>query len=283
MAINWYPGHIAKAEKKLKEQVKLVDVIIEVLDARIPESSSYDNLDYLLGDKPRLLLLNKSDVADPDFNSKWVDYLREKTGFNVIMTSASTGKDVSSVIKEAVKLGEPVMEKLKAKGLLPRPVRVMVVGMPNVGKSSIINKLIKTAKVKVGARAGVTRAAQWIRIHPKLELMDTPGIIPMKIPTQERAVKLAMVNSVGEASYDKAEVANSLIELAFERYPQMFCNYYKVDSNNQPTLEEIALSRNLLLTGGTPDTERCATLILTDFRQGRAGRMTLEDTPQIED
>ena len=283
MAINWYPGHIAKAERKLKEQVKLVDVIIEVLDARIPESSSYDNLDNLLGDKPRLLLLNKSDVADPDLNLKWTDYLREKSGLKVIMTSASTGKDVSYVIKEAVKLGQPVMEKLKAKGLLPRPVRVMVVGMPNVGKSSIINKLIKTAKVKVGARAGVTRAAQWIRIHPKLELMDTPGIIPMKIPTQERATKLAMVNSVGEASYDKIEVANSLIKLVYERYPKMFCDYYKVDADKQPALEDIAISRNLLLPGGTPDVERCATLVLTDFRQGRTGRITLEDTPQIED
>jgi len=215
MAINWYPGHIAKAERKLKEQVKLVDVVFEVLDARIPASSLYDNLDKLLGNKPRLMLLNKSDVSDPDSNSKWMKYLEEKTGQKVIMTSATSGKDISSVIKDAIELGRPEIEKLVAKGRLPRPIRAMVVGMPNVGKSSIINKLIKTAKVKVGAKAGITRAAQWVRINPKLELMDTPGIIPMKLDTQERAFKLAMVNSVGEASYDKIEVANTFISLVY--------------------------------------------------------------------
>ncbi|HBG49788.1 MAG TPA: ribosome biogenesis GTPase YlqF [Cyanobacteria bacterium UBA9971] len=282
MAINWYPGHIAKAERKLKEQVKLVDVVFEVLDARIPASSLYDNLDKLLGNKPRLMLLNKSDVSDPDSNSKWMKYLEEKTGQKVIMTSATSGKDISSVIKDAIELGRPEIEKLVAKGRLPRPIRAMVVGMPNVGKSSIINKLIKTAKVKVGAKAGITRAAQWVRINPKLELMDTPGIIPMKLDTQERAFKLAMVNSVGEASYDKIEVANTFISLVYERYPQFFCDYYRLKCETIPTIEEVAIARNLLVTAGKPDVDRCASLVLTDFRQGRIGRITLEDTPPIE-
>jgi len=281
MAINWYPGHIAKAEKKLKEQVKLVDVVVEVLDARIPFSSMYENLDNLIGNKPRLVLLNKSDIADPEINAHVAKFISEKTSQKVIMTSAATGKDISSVIKEAIELGRPAMEKLIAQGRLPRPVRVMVVGMPNVGKSSIINKLIKTSKVKVGAKAGVTRAAQWVRINPKLELMDTPGIIPMKLDTQERAFKLAMVNSVGEASYDRVEVASKLIELIYEKYPQVFCSYYKVENIETPTLEDVALSRNLLLQEGKPDIDRCASLVLTDFRQGRAGRLTLENTPQI--
>jgi len=282
MAINWYPGHIAKAERKLKEQLRLVDVVFEVLDARIPHSSLYVNLDKLLGGKPRLMLLNKSDVADSDANSKWMRYLEEKTGIKVIMTSATTGKDISSVIKEAINLGRPEIDKLVAKGRLPRPIRAMVVGMPNVGKSSIINKLIKTAKVKVGAKAGVTRSAQWVRINPKLELMDTPGIIPMKLDTQERAFKLAMVNSVGEASYDKTEVANVLISLLYERYKQLFCEYYRLKGDNPPTIEDIAIARNLLITAGKPDIDRCAALVLTDFRQGRIGRLTLEDIPQIE-
>lgn len=282
MAINWYPGHIAKAEKKLKEQVKLVDVLFEVLDARIPLSSSYNNLGSLLGQKPRLLILNKTDISDADFNVQWVNYLEKTTGFKVIATSASSGKDISLVIKEAVKLGSPVIEKLAAKGILPRPIRAMVVGMPNVGKSSIINKLIKTAKVKVGAKAGVTRAAQWVRIHPKLELMDTPGIIPMKLESQERAYKLAMVNSVGEASYDKIEVAKVLLTLLYQRYPELLCNYYRLKCQEPPTIEDVAIARNLLLSGGSPDIERCSTLILTDFRQGRTGRITLEDAPQIQ-
>ena len=281
MAINWYPGHIAKAERKLKEQVKLVDVVFEVLDGRIPQSSLYDNLGSLLGNKPRLMLLNKSDVSDPDTNAKWMKYLQETTGLKVIMTSATTGKDISSVIKEAIELGRPEIDKLIAKGRLPRPVRAMVVGMPNVGKSSIINKLIKMSKVKVGAKAGVTRSAQWVRIHPKLELMDTPGIIPMKLSSQERAFKLAMVNCVGEAAYEKIEVAKALINLIYERYPQLFCDYYRLTCQETPTIEEIAIARNLLLPGGKFDIDRCATLVLTDFRQGRIGRITLEDTPQI--
>ena len=281
MAINWYPGHIAKAERKLKEQVKLVDVVFEVLDGRIPESSMYDNLGSLLGNKPRLMLLNKSDVADPETNSKWMKYLEETSCKKVIMTSATTGKDISSVIKEALLLGQPEIDKLIAKGRLPRPIRAMVVGMPNVGKSSIINKLIKTAKVKVGAKAGVTRSAQWVRIHPKLELMDTPGIIPMKLSSQERAVKLAMVNCVGEAAYDKIEVAKALTDLIYERYPKFLCDYYKLTCTEAPSVEDIAIARNLLLPGGKFDIDRCASLILTDFRQGRIGRITLEDTPQV--
>ena len=155
----------------------------------------------------------------------------------------------------------------------------MVVGMPNVGKSSIINKLIKTSKVKVGAKAGVTRAAQWVRINPKLELLDTPGIIPMKLDTQERAFKLAMVNSVGEAAYDKIEVANVLVALVYERYPQLFCEYYRLKCEEIPTVEDVAIARNLLITAGKPDIDRCASLVLTDFRQGRIGRITLEDIP----
>lgn len=282
MAINWYPGHIAKAERKLKEQVKLVDVVFEVLDARIPLSSLYDNLDKLLGNKPRLMLLNKSDASDPESNAKWMKYLEEKTGQKVIMTSATSGKDISSVIKEAIELGRPEIEKLMAKGRLPRPIRAMVVGMPNVGKSSIINKLIKTSKVKVGAKAGITRAAQWVRINPKLELMDTPGIIPMKLDTQERAFKLAMVNSVGEAAYDKIEVANTFIALVYERYPKLFCEYYRLNCQESPSIEDVAIARNQLLAAGKPDIDRCASLVLTDFRQGRIGRITLEDTPSVE-
>lgn len=283
MAINWYPGHIAKAERKLKEQIKFVDAVLEVLDARIPVSSKYENSVSLLGNKPVLLLLNKSELADPEYNAKHADYLKKTTGHKVIMTSAGSKKDISSIIKEAVKLGEPITEKLKAKGILPRPVRIMVVGMPNVGKSSIINKLIKTAKVKVGATAGITRAAQHIRIHPKIDLIDTPGIIPMKLSDQERAFKLAVVNSVGEAAYDKTEIAKELLSLLYQRYPKPLCVYYKLDCENPPTLEDVAASRNLLLSGKNLDIDRCASLILTDFRHGRTGRITLEDIPQIED
>ncbi len=149
----------------------------------------------------------------------------------------------------------------------------MVVGMPNVGKSSIINKLIKTAKAKTGEKAGVTRAAQWIRIHPRLELLDTPGIIPMRLENQDRAMKLAMVNSVGEAAYDRTEVAKELVRLLFERYKGPFCAYYNII---EPTIEAVARSRKFILKGDAPDIDRTAQLVLSDFRKGKTGRFTLE-------
>lgn len=283
MVINWYPGHIAKAERKLKELINLVDVVLQVLDARIPLSSTYNNLENLISQKPCLIIMNKSDVSDPEMNKRWVKYMEEKTEKKVILTSASSGKDISHIIKETIEAGQPEIDKIIAKGRLPRPVRVMVVGMPNVGKSSLINKLIKTSKVKVGAKAGVTRASQWVRINPKLDLLDTPGIIPMKLDSQERALKLAVVNSVGEAAYDKIEVAKTLVEIIYAKYPKYLCGYYKLECEKTPTLEDIALSRKLLLSGERPDIDRCASLVLTDFRQGRTGRITLEDIPQNQD
>ena len=168
--IHWYPGHIAKAERQLKEKLNLVDVIIEVRDSRIPLSSSYSDIKKLLGEKPRLLLLNKADLADKNELKKWVEYLKETTGCPVIITEAKGAKDLSQVVKTAVELSEPKIQALMAKGLLRRPARAMVVGMPNVGKSSIINKLTKSSKTKIGAKAGVTRQQQWVRINPKLSL-----------------------------------------------------------------------------------------------------------------
>ena len=207
MHIHWYPGHIAKAERQLKEKLNLVDVIIEVRDSRLPISSSYSDIKKLLGDKPRLLLLNKADLTDKNELKKWVEYLTKTTGCPVIITEARGSKDLSQVVKTAVELSEPKIQTLMAKGLLRRPARAMVVGMPNVGKSSIINKLTKSSKTKIGAKAGVTRQQQWVRINPKLDLLDTPGIIPTRQDNQEQAVKLAFVSSVSENAYSPEPVA----------------------------------------------------------------------------
>lgn len=187
--IHWYPGHIAKAERKLKEQINLVDVVIEVLDARIPLSSCYKNIESLLGEKPRLILLNKADLAPEHELKNWIAILEEKFDCPVLTTDAKNSKDLNKIVNKAVELSEPRIKKLMEKGLLRRPARVMVVGMPNVGKSSIINKLTKTSKTKVGAKAGVTRQQQWVKINPKLDLLDTPGIIPMKQEDQLSAKK----------------------------------------------------------------------------------------------
>ena len=273
--IHWYPGHIAKAEKQLKEKLSLVDVIIEVIDARIPLSSSYPNIKKLIGDKPRLILLNKSDLADEVYLSKWIDKIKEQTGFPVLKTNANSGKDFSNILNCIVKLGEPAIKKLTAKGLLPRSIRVMVVGMPNVGKSSIINKLIKKPKTKTGANAGVTRQQQWVRVNPKIDLLDTPGIIPLRQDNQEAAYRLAIVNSIGENAYDNEFVAEFLLKNLSGKYLERVKEHYKVDGDL--TLENIAKSRNWIVSDGVADINRCAVFVLTDFREGRLGRMTLDD------
>ena len=273
--IHWYPGHIAKAERQLKEKLNLVDVIIEVRDSRIPLSSSYSDIKKLLGEKPRLLLLNKADLADKNELKKWVEYLKETTGCPVIITEAKGAKDLSQVVKTAVELSEPKIQALMAKGLLRRPARAMVVGMPNVGKSSIINKLTKSSKTKIGAKAGVTRQQQWVRINPKLDLLDTPGIIPTKQNDQQQAVKLAFVSSVSENAYSPEPVAKALLEMLQDN--DFVKEYYKTEDL---TLESIALKRNWVIKGEQPDTERTAIYILKDFREGRLGLFILDEIPQ---
>lgn len=279
--IHWYPGHIAKAERQLKEKLSLVDVIIEVRDSRLPLSSSYANIEKLLGDKPRLLLLNKADLVDKSELSLWCDYLKRTTNCNVIATEAKGNNDLVQVIKLAVKLSEDKIQALMAKGLLRRPARAMVVGMPNVGKSSVINKLTKSSKTKIGAKAGVTRQQQWVRINPKLELLDTPGIIPTRQDNQLQATKLAFVSSVSENAYSPEPVARVLLEILLNTKNANFIKqYYKVDDL---TLESIAVNRNWIIKGDNPDTERTAIYVLKDFREGRMGKIILDELPSSED
>ncbi len=278
--IHWYPGHIAKAEKKLKEQITLVDVVIEVLDARIPYSSMYPDIKKLIGEKPRLILLNKSDLADIEQTKKWQQYLKEKTGATVILTSANNIKDLNQISAKAIDLSKPAILKLIQKGLLPRASRAMVVGMPNVGKSSIINKLTKRAKAKTGAKAGITRQQQWVRINPKLDLLDTPGIIPLKQDEQIKANKLAFVNSVSENAYDVESVAKEFIKIITPIYPELIRNHYNLGQDEELSLENIAVNRNWIVTGANPDIKRCARNILLDFREGRLGKLTLDELPQ---
>lgn len=273
--IHWYPGHIAKAEKKLKELINLVDVVIEVIDARIPQSSVYPDIKRLLGEKPRLIVLNKSDLADENQTQIWKKHFEELTGFPVLSSCASKNNDINTIVNKVIELAKPRIDKLVAKGLLPRPARVVVVGMPNVGKSSIINKLIKKGKIKVGAKAGVTRQQQWVRVNPKIDLLDTPGIIPLKQEDQIKAGKLAMVNSVSENAYENEEVAQELLDILKIKYPEKVAEYYKLE--DEFTLSAVAKSRNWIVKNGEPDITRTAVMILTDFRAGRIGRFTLDD------
>ena len=272
--IHWYPGHIAKAERKLKEQLSLVDAVIEVIDARLPFSSSYDNITRLLGEKPRLILLNKADLTNPSELKTFINILKEQTGFPVVSSDAKNSKDLNFIVKKAVELSEPRIQALMKKGLLRRPARVMVVGMPNVGKSSIINKLTKSSKTKIGAKAGVTRQQQWVRINPQLDLLDTPGIIPMKQEDQERAKKLAFVNAVSENAYSNEAVANELLKLLEHKYADQVKEYYKCE---ELSLESIASARNWIISGGSPDIERTAVYLLRDFREGKIGKFILDE------
>lgn len=274
--IHWYPGHIAKAEKKLKEQLSLVDAVIEVIDARLPLSSSYDNISGLLNEKPRFLLVNKSDLVDKNELKKFTEYLQEKNKTVVIPTDAKHSKDLNIIVKYAVQISEPRIQALMAKGLLRRPARIMVVGMPNVGKSSIINKLTRSSKTKIGAKAGVTRQQQWVRINPQLELLDTPGIIPMKQEDQSRAKKLAFVNSISENAYSNEMVAKELLEMLNEKQAQLFKDYYTISDDTDLTIENIAAARNWLRLGNTPDIERTSVYILRDFREGKIGKFILD-------
>lgn len=275
--IHWYPGHIAKAEKKLKEQLSLVDAVIEVLDARLPLSSCYEDITRLLGQKPRLILLNKADLTVKSELNKFIKHLEEQTGFPVIPTDAKNSKDLKHIVSKAVELSEPRIQAIMAKGLLRRPARVMVVGMPNVGKSSIINKLTRSSKTKIGAKAGVTRQQQWVRINPQLELLDTPGIIPMKQEDQDRAKKLAFVNSISENAYSNEMVAQELLDMLNETQAKTFREYYKLPENKELTLDNISIERNWLLTGGSTDRERTAVYILRDFREGKIGKFILDE------
>ncbi|MBR3890015.1 ribosome biogenesis GTPase YlqF [bacterium] len=281
--IHWYPGHIAKAERALKEKLNLVDVVIEVLDARLPISSSYDNIKKLLGDKPRLLLLNKADLVSPEELKSWIDVIKEKTDCPVLTIDTKTNRSFNIIEKKVLELSEPRIKALMAKGLLRRPARVVVVGLPNVGKSSIINKLTKSTKTKTGAKAGVTRQQQWVRINPNIDLLDTPGIIPMKQDDQNRAMKLAFVNSVSENAYSSEIVAKALLNIVSqnERYTNKFKEHYNIPQEKELNIENIAISRNWIVSGGEPDVDRTSQNMLRDFRDGKIGKFILDYPEEI--
>ena len=272
--IHWYPGHIAKAERQLKEKLNLCDVVIEVLDARIPFSSIYNNIESLLGGKPRLVLLNKADLVDRQELKLFVDKIKEKSKMPVMITDAKNSKDLQPIVKKVLELAEPRIQSIMAKGLLRRPARVMVVGMPNVGKSSVINKLTKSSKTKIGAKAGITRQQQWVRINKDIDLLDTPGIIPMRQDDQEAATKLAFVNSVSEHAYDNEIVAQKLLDILAKKYDEQLKEYYNVDELN---LEKIAFSRNWIISETRADIDRTSNSILKFFREGKLGKFILDE------
>lgn len=276
--IQWYPGHIAKIERQLSELLKLVDVVIEVVDARLPISTINPRLRKRYTHKPVLLLLNKADLADPLQNKRWRRYFQDEAPA-VMLYESLQGKQRKALLDALLHLGEPKMKTLEAQGRKRRPIRVLVVGMPNVGKSTIINSIVGRKKAKTGHKAGVTRQTQWVRIHPAIELMDTPGVIPPRLDSEESGNLLASVSSVGEAAYEEEPVAQFLLEHLEVLYPKRGREYYKLSPEQPLNLESIAKSRHYVITGGEPDRLRTARTVLSEFRQGRLGRVTLEHAP----
>lgn len=279
MTIQWYPGHIAKWDKGLEAQLKLVDVVVEVVDARLPRSTVHPDLRRRVGGKPVLVLLNKADLADPAATRAWVKALKA-AGDEVQSYSTRTAQTKKPLIQALLRLGEGVLAKRVQRGLKPRPVRVMMVGMPNVGKSSVINHIAGQKKAHTGHQAGVTRQAQWVRIHPQVELLDSPGVIPMRLEDQAAAMRLATVHGIGEAAFEDEAVAAFLLEELEAQYPGLLATHYELGASVLPTLATLGERRHDKTSGGDLDLRRTATALLTDFRHGRLGPITLEHPTQ---
>lgn len=286
--IQWYPGHMAKARRMLAESVKLVDVVIEMVDARAPASTRNPDFDDLFGTKPRVVVLNKADLADPEATRAWIRAYRAR-GWDAISFSANAGKGVKEAVSLVERAARPVVERMKAKGV-NKTVRAMIVGIPNVGKSTFINRLRGSAAAKAGNRPGVTRGKQWIVVGPYLEFLDTPGMLWPKFEDKEAARRLAFLGSIRGEIMDNERLSAELLEFLRDRAPEGAKARLKIDMNAEKSgeqlLEEACRRRGWLLPGARPDTERASALILDEFRSGKMGRLTLEapvQTPEGED
>jgi ribosome biogenesis GTPase A len=272
-AIQWYPGHIAKAERQLQEQLKKVDVVLEVRDARIPFATYHPLLATWIGNKQRLLILNRVDMIPQTVKDSWIEWF-EAQGEKPYFANAQQGTGVVAISKAAQSYGVAINQKRKERGMLPRPVRAVVIGFPNVGKSALINRLLNKRVVDSARRAGVTRQLRWVRLSEQLELLDAPGIIPGRLNDQEAAIKLAICDDIGEAGYDRQSMAAAFIELCQELgYVEGFSSRY---GSVPATLSGEEYLHHLAEEKYRGDLERTSHLILNDFRTGVLGRIPLE-------
>lgn len=276
MNIQWYPGHMTKAKRAMKEDIKLIDLVIELVDARVPMGSRNPDIDELAKGKGRIILLNKSDLADERINEKWMEYFKSK-GFYVVKVNARSGmglKQIQPLVQEACR---EKIERDRKRGILNRPVRTMVVGIPNVGKSTFINSFAGKACTKTGNKPGVTKGNQWIRLSKTLELLDTPGILWPKFEDQQVGLELAFIGSINDEIVDKEELAAELLRFLMKFYRANLTERYGIESDNPyEALRQVAKVRSCLLKGNELDTKKAANLLLDDFRSGKLGRITLE-------
>ncbi len=278
MQIQWYPGHMTKAKRAMQEDIKLIDLVIELVDARAPLSSRNPDIDELGRQKARLILLNKADLADEACNRQWSQWFQDQ-GFHVLKINARSGAGFKAINDTVAQACKEKIERDRKRGILNRPVRAMVVGIPNVGKSTFINSFAKKAAAKTGNKPGVTRGNQWIRLNKNLELLDTPGILWPKFEDQAIGLKLALIGSVKDDILNMEELAVELVKLLRSLYPFVMEERYGFSvSEEEPwkALEEIARVRKCLAKGGAYDTEKAAAMLLDDFRHAQRGRITLE-------
>lgn len=278
MSIQWYPGHIAKAERELKEQLKLVDVVLEVLDARIPLASHHPQVPQWLGSKERVLTINRVDMISPRVRDEWLAWFKER-GETPYFTNAQDGTGVKAVAKAAKAAGAQANQRRISRGMLTRPVRAAAIGFPNVGKSALINRLLGRRVVESARRPGVTRRLRWTRISKELELLDAPGVIPSKLEDQTAALKLAICDDIGDAAYDNQRVAAGFVDLlASLASAQSLESRYKLDPapiTGEEYLHQLAQVRY------RGDVERAARVLLNDFRTGVLGQIALEFPPLL--
>ncbi len=288
--INWYPGHMAKTKKQIIEDLKLIDIVIELIDARIPISSQNPDIREMVGNKKKIVLLNKSDLADEKENIKWVKYF-EKDGTEAILTDSNSGVGVQELVRKIKEIAKEDLSEMAKKGRVGKSIRVMILGIPNVGKSSLINRISKKTSAGVGNKPGFTKQTQWIRLSDNIELLDTPGVLWPKFESNEVALNLSFTGTIKDEVLEKTEIAFYLVKHLLENEEEKLLERYKLtreDINNirenvQNSNEQIAEIVNLIakkrgaiISGGHIDEEKVAGIIIDDFRTGKMGRITLE-------
>ena len=287
--ISWFPGHMAKTRRQITEDLKMIDVVVEILDARIPNSSQNPDIRQITQNKKKIIVLNKYDLSDKNKTERWIEYFTQK-GQKVVLADSLTGKGVNETVRQIQKVMEEDMQKMADKGRIGRKIRTMIVGIPNVGKSSFINRISKKTSAEVGNKPGVTKQKQWIRINEKIELLDTPGVLWPKFESQKVAMNLAITGTIKDDILDLVEVAYTLTKFMLENYKENLLQRYsleekKIDeilqqdqAENENIYEIMQLigRRRGAILGGNIDDERTAKLILDDFRSGKLGKITLE-------
>jgi len=283
--LNWYPGHMAKTKRQIQDDLKLIDVVIEILDARIPISSQNPDIAEIIKNKKRIILLNKSDLANEEQNSIWQEYFTS-IGIPTIQTNSNTGIGVKQILKTIVKNMKDEIEEQAKKGRIGKPIRVMILGIPNVGKSSLINKLVQKNSAQVGNRPGVTKQKQWVKLNNRIELLDTPGVLWPKFENQQIALNLSYIGTIKDENLQITDIAYNLLKCLTDNYKNNLKQRYKLDDidgiDTLQLMEIIARKRGAIKSGNNIDDEKIARIILDDFRSGKLGRITLERKEKIE-